>query len=193
MLAGMELGHMTLAGRLADRDIWKADRCMIGATMGKLGTRSAMLLMREALYGTTRFDDFVTRVGVTEKVAAARLRELVGLGLLARRAYREPGSRTRHEYVLTESGAELTPVLLALWQWGDRHLAGDEGPALQLRHTDCDAPIQVDVRCADGHTLPFDEITVSLTGHRSSRTGGAAPTTRTGVAGPHKTTVDSVS
>ncbi len=51
--------------------------------------------MREAFYGTTRFDDFAERVGISEPVAAARLRELVDEGLLEREDYREPGQRTR--------------------------------------------------------------------------------------------------
>ena len=59
--------------------------------MGLLGTKSAMLIMREAYYGTTRFDDFAARVGITKAAASARLAELVEAGLLTRRPYREPG------------------------------------------------------------------------------------------------------
>jgi DNA-binding HxlR family transcriptional regulator len=60
-------------GRLANRDDWSATRCSIDRTFALLGTRSAMLMMREAYYGTPRFDDFVARTGFTEAVAAARL------------------------------------------------------------------------------------------------------------------------
>src|SRR5215472_6472087 len=119
---------MQLVGRVADRDTWIGDRCSIDAAFGVLGTRSAVLLLREAYYGATRFDEFVRRAGITEAVAAARLRELVDVGVLERRPYRKPGARTREEYVLTRAGAELMPVLLALMQWGDRHLAGQPGP-----------------------------------------------------------------
>lgn len=116
--------RMELVGALADRSEWTASDCSIDGTMQVIGTRSAVLLMREAHYGTTRFDDFVRRVGITEAVAATRLRELVQAGLLERRPYQEPGKRTRQEYVLTEAGTDLQPVLLALMQWGDRHLPG---------------------------------------------------------------------
>lgn len=118
----METPHLTLAGHLASRTKGTASDCSIDGTMKIVGTRSAMLLIREAHCGTTRFDDFVRRVGITEAVAANRLRELVSAGLLERRPYREAGRRTRHEYVLTEAGLDLQPVLLALMQWGDRHL-----------------------------------------------------------------------
>ena len=153
-------GAMTLAGALADRDAWAAERCPIKHTLDVVGTRSTILLMREAYYGTTRFDDFAHRVGITDAVASARLRELVDAGLLVRRPYREPGQRTRYEYVLTPAGTDLLPVLLALWQWGDKHLAREEGPALLLRHTDCSAPLTVEVRCTDGHEVALDEVTV---------------------------------
>jgi DNA-binding HxlR family transcriptional regulator len=132
-----------------------------------------MLLMREAQYGTTRFDDFARRAGITEKVAATRLRELVDAGLLARRPYREPGSRTRHEYVLTPAGAELAPVLLALMQWGDRHLTGQDGPPLRLRHSGCGAPLAVQIRCEQGHEVPLDDITVQVPPRRRARSPSA--------------------
>ncbi len=84
-----------------------------------VGAKSAFPL-REAFYGTTRFDDFAERAGISQPVAAARLRELVEDGLLAREPYQEPGQRTRMEYRLTEKGAEFFPVLAALMEWGTR-------------------------------------------------------------------------
>ena len=70
-----------LQGRLADRDAWSAvGECPIEKTMALLGTKSAMLILREAYYGTTRFDDFCARVGITRAAAAARLNELVDAG-----------------------------------------------------------------------------------------------------------------
>src|SRR5271154_7537834 len=104
-----------LQGVLADRDAWSAvGECSIEKTMSVLGTKSAVLIRREAYYGTTRFDDFARRVGIAESIAAARLRDLVDAGLLDRRPYQEPGQRTRYEYVLTEAGEDLLPVVVAL-------------------------------------------------------------------------------
>jgi DNA-binding HxlR family transcriptional regulator len=151
-----------LQGRLANRDDWTADRCSLAKALDVVGTRSALLLMREAYYGTRRFDDFAHRVGITEAVAAKRLRELVEAGLLERRPYREPGQRTRQEYVLTAMGRDLAPAALALMQWGDRYLTGEQGPPLTLLHTDCGAPLGVAVRCAAGHDVPLDEVAVRL-------------------------------
>src|SRR5579859_440268 len=111
---------LRMTGRLEPRGAWTADRCTVARTLDVISTRSAFLILREAFYGTTRFDDFATRAGISEPVTAARLRELVENGLLEREAYREPGQRTRQQYRLTEKGAELFPALVALMQWGDR-------------------------------------------------------------------------
>lgn len=146
-----------LTGRLDPREGWEADRCMVAATLGVVGARSAFLLLREAFYGTTRFDDFVTRVGITESVAAARLKELVEAGLLAREPYREPGQRTRHQYALTQKGSELLPALVALMQWGDRWIDEHGGP-VELHHRGCDERVGVELRCAAGHHVAGDEL-----------------------------------
>jgi DNA-binding HxlR family transcriptional regulator len=157
-----------LQGALADRDTWTAvGHCSIEKTMSALGTKSAMLIMREAYYGTTRFDDFAQRVGITKAAAAARLAELVDLGLLTRQPYREPGQRTRDEYVLTEAGIDFMPVVWAMFQWGQRHLPSQH--RLRLTHLNCGADAAVELRCAEGHPVPPDELGVELTKRKPKR------------------------
>ena len=109
-----------MTGRLDPRSGWAPTAARSPRRSTWSSARSAFLILREAFYGTTRFDEFTERVGITDAVAAARLRELVADGLLVREPYREPGQRTRHQYRLTEKGADLFPVLVALMQWGDR-------------------------------------------------------------------------
>jgi DNA-binding HxlR family transcriptional regulator len=164
-----EPGTVRLEGVLADRDSWTASRCSIDKAFSAIGSRSALLMLREALYGTRRFDEFARRVGVTEAVAASRLRELVELGIFEKRPYREEGQRTRHEYVLTQMGEDMLPIALALLQWGDKYLAGPAGPPLRLTHIDCGQPISVQVECAAGHEVPADEISVSVASKRDRR------------------------
>jgi DNA-binding HxlR family transcriptional regulator len=151
-----------LEGPMADRNAWTAAECSIDRAVQAIGSRSALLLMREAFYGTRRFDDFARRARLTEAVTAARLRELVALGLLERRPYREPGQRTRHEYALTPSGRDLLPVAMALMRWGDQHLIGPAGPPLRSVHHDCGAPLTVEVRCEAGHEVPIDEVSLAF-------------------------------
>ncbi len=156
------MAPLSLTGPLADRDAWSAAGvCSLGRALDVLGTRSSLLLLREAAYGTTRFDDFARRVGLGDAATSARLRELVADELLERVPYRDPGQRTREGYELTERGRDLVVALAALMQWGDRWLQPDGAP-VALRHADCGAPVRIEARCADGHAVGPDELEVEL-------------------------------
>lgn len=151
---------LQLAGTLADRgDRALGDHCPVDRAMQAVGHRTSLLLMREVFYGASRFDVLVRRTGMTEAAASQRLRGLVEAGLLAREPYREAGQRTRHHYVLTESGHAFRPVLVALLQWGDEHLPDPRG-RLVLRHDGCGEPVRLETRCTAGHAVPEDELVV---------------------------------
>ena len=143
---------VTMTGALEPRDSWSADRCPMAAALDVVSTRTAFLVMREAFYGASRFDQFVSRTGISEPVAAARLRELCEAELLERRPYREPGQRTRHEYALTEKGTDLLPALVALMSWGDRW-AVPGGARVELEHAGCGGHVDVALVCVEGHTV----------------------------------------
>lgn len=145
---------VSLVGALDPRDGWEARNCPLAFAVELVGNRTSFLFLREAFYGTTRFDDFAVRVGVSESVAAARLKALVEAGLLERRPYREPGERTRFDYHLTAKGADFFPVLVALMRWGDRW---DGTARVELSHHDCGAPLRAEVRCGAGHDVPVGE------------------------------------
>jgi DNA-binding HxlR family transcriptional regulator len=153
-----------MTGSLEPRAGWTARSCTIAKALDVIPTRSSFLLLREAFYGTTRFDDFAQRVGLSEPATAARLRELVDNGLLEREEYREPGQRTRQRYRLTEKGADLFPALVALMQWGDRWL-DDRGGPVEVRHRDCGERVGVELRCAAGHTVDSDELDLAARPH----------------------------
>jgi DNA-binding HxlR family transcriptional regulator len=145
-------GVIRLTGDLEPRDAWKAKRCSIAQAAEVVHTRSALLVLREAFYGATRFEEFAERTGLSEPVTAGRLRELVEAGMLRREPYRDPGARTRYGYSLTPMGVDFLPALVALMQWGDRWLQPDGGP-VALRHDGCGAPVTSELRCAEGHVV----------------------------------------
>ncbi len=147
---------IAMTGRLDPRGSWEARHCSLAKALDVVATRTAFLLLREAFYGTTRFDDFVARAGASEPVTAARLRELVDAGLLAKEPYREAGQRTRMRYRLTEKGADLLPALLALMQWGDRW--ENDGGRVHVQHAGCGARVRAQVRCEDGHVVGAGEL-----------------------------------
>lgn len=160
---------MQLTEGLNDRLAWRTEECPVARAMGVVGTRSAILVLREALFGTTRFDDFAERVGITAASASVRLKELVEAGLLERHPYREPGQRERLEYRLTPMGRDLAPVVFGLYRWGSKYLFPD-GPPIEMTHTECGHPLRIRVACTHGHPVALSEVIVVPT-----RAPGAEP------------------
>lgn len=150
-----------LEGKLSDLSSWKPEECSIAKAMDIVGTRSAVLILRESYYGTTRFDGFAARVGITDAAASSALRKLVDAGLLAKRPYQEEGKRTRNEYVLTQMGRDLLPAVVALWQWGDKYL--QDGPAPLERLEDSSGePVRAELRSASGNEVPLENLRIRV-------------------------------
>jgi DNA-binding HxlR family transcriptional regulator len=162
MEALSESAHtVRLSGPLSPRGEWTARACSLAKALEVVSSKSAMLILREAFYGTTKFDEFAERVGISEPVTAARLKELVEDGLLEREPYRHPGQRTRMAYRLTDKGAELLPVLVGLMQWGDRWLQ-PAGAPVELRHSGCDEVVHAELRCAAGHQTAAEDLDLTV-------------------------------
>lgn len=138
---------------------WSVDNCTLGRAMAILGERWTVVVLREVFLGVRRFDDIRRHAGVPRQVLTNRLASLVRHGILERRPYQEAGARTRHEYRLTPTGRELQPILLAVAQWGDRHLADPAGPPITFVHDGCEEPVHVEIRCAAGHAVEGREVT----------------------------------
>jgi DNA-binding HxlR family transcriptional regulator len=154
---------MKLGGALAHRDNQPlGDYCPIERALALLTPQSSLLVLREAFYGATRFDEFAARTALTDATTSARLRELVGAGLLETRTYQEPGQRRRAEYVLTSAGADLMPAIFALLQWGNAHTPPPYPPSLE--HHGCGEPVTITARCAAGHDVGSDDIQVTAPG-----------------------------
>src|SRR5215467_10062611 len=107
--------------------------CSIARTLDVVGEKWALLAVREVFLGNRTFDEMVRRTGAPRDTLAARLRTLVGAGILERRQYCEHPAR--YEYHLTDAGRDLYPVIATLMRWGDKYLAGQDGPPLVLEHS----------------------------------------------------------
>ena len=114
-----------------------------------LGDRWTMLVVREALYGVTRFDAMKDDLDLPRSVLSDRLKRLTRAGVLIKRPYREPGQRARHQYVLTPMGIELALPLIALMQWGDKHIR-KAGPAAAIVERKNGAPLSAGLINNDG-------------------------------------------
>ncbi len=127
---------MTFEDRLADRGRWRADRCSVAKVLDLFSTKTAFLVLRECFYGTTRFEDFVDRVGASAPAVSRALKQLETARCVTRVPYREAGARPREEYRLTAGG--------------DDHLQGDRAP-LSFVEADTGRPVRVCVT-ADSET-----------------------------------------
>jgi DNA-binding HxlR family transcriptional regulator len=108
--------------------------CSVAQALEIIGEWWTLLIVRDAFLGIRRFDDFVERLGISRNVLANRLDTLVDAGVLERRPYDE--ARSRYDYVLTDKGRALWPVLVSLRQWGDEWILGPGNEPLLLEHRD---------------------------------------------------------
>ena len=106
--------------------------CNLAKSFELIGDRWTLLILRSALYGLRRFDDFQAELDVPRSVLSKRLANLVESGIMERREYREAGHRARIEYRLTRMGQTLSLPFMAMTAWGDKWL-GDGTSPLTLR------------------------------------------------------------
>jgi DNA-binding HxlR family transcriptional regulator len=107
----------------------------VAATAQLLGDRWTFLILREAFYGVRRFNEFAQNLGVSRNILSQRLKLLVSHGIFEARPYGP--SEARYEYQLAQPGRDIFPIVVALRQWGDKYLAGENGPAIVFKHIAC--------------------------------------------------------
>lgn len=108
------------------------ERCPIARSLDVLGEKWTLMIVRDAVGGSTRFSQFQQSLGVPREVLTARLASLVDGGVLERTTYKPEGARAREEYVLTDAGRDLSLVLLALGGWADRHRPSERASDLRF-------------------------------------------------------------
>ncbi len=118
--------------------------CPIARSLEHVGEWWSILILRDALHGFTRFDEFQNSLGIAPNTLTRRLNALVEAGLLERRPYSE--RPPRHEYVLTARGRDFGPILVALLAWGNKHFAPEGASVLLVNAQTGEAadPILVD-------------------------------------------------
>jgi DNA-binding HxlR family transcriptional regulator len=104
--------------------------CALARALEILGERWTLLIVRDAFHGLTRFDEFLSSLGLATNMLSTRLQKLVAHGVLER-------TGPRGTYHLTQKGRDLFPVILTLMAWADRYEPGPDGPEVLIRHTAC--------------------------------------------------------
>jgi DNA-binding HxlR family transcriptional regulator len=134
--------------------------CSVARSLSVLGERWTLLIVREALSGTTRFEAFRANLEVAADVLTERLNTLVECGVMRREAYRETGRRTQYQYSLTEAGLELHVVIGALQQWGDQNLPRPQGPSVVRKSNTMTGPVRVAFVDQSGREVPENEVII---------------------------------
>jgi DNA-binding HxlR family transcriptional regulator len=128
-----------------ERKSFAAMDCSVAQCLEVVGEWWSLLILRDALLGVRRFDEFHRRLGISRNVLGQRLERLVDAGVLDRVPYSVHPPRS--EYCITEKGRDLWPVIMAMRQWGDRY-AAPSGPPMELVHKGCGRTTNVAYRCA---------------------------------------------
>src|SRR3954471_13104969 len=119
--------------------------CSIARSLEVIGERWSLLIVRDAVVGLTRFEEFQDSLGIASNVLTSRLKLLCDEDVLER--VPDPQRPGRPKYVLTEKGRELGPALIVLLKWGDRHYPTPDGPPRLTLHAGCGGTIGPDLRC----------------------------------------------
>ena len=126
------------------------EACSLARTVAVIGDRWTLLILRECFLRVRRFEEFQANLGITRHLLAARLKKLIRFGVLRRIPYQTRPAR--HEYILTQRGLDLYPVIMALVHWGDVHMADERGRPVLHEHKTCGAafdPVMVCSECGE--------------------------------------------
>ena len=131
--------------------------CSVARSLELIGERWTLLIIREAFFGTRRFDDFQANLGISRNVLAERLAKLVRAGILVQTPLHE--QTLRNGYALTQAGYDLVPALVALLQWGDRWMQTPETvPVYIVERKTGRAIAPVTVRSETGKPLALKDL-----------------------------------
>ncbi len=123
-------------GKFVDWKNVASEHCPVGSALDLFGDRWSILVIRDVMNGVRRFDELVERLSVSRATLSDRLRRLTEAGILEPSDYDDSRGRVRTEYRLTEKGWDLRFVLVALREWGDRHVIGAGNEPLRLVERD---------------------------------------------------------
>ena len=148
--------------------------CPVSRAIERVGDPWVLMILREAFLGTRRFDEFQAQTGASPHLLSQRLKQLCADGILRRRAY--SAHPPRHEYLLTEKGRGLWPVIMALRGWGQTWLGGS---SIRLTHKGCGARIDPGLACPNcGDMLTARDVVAEVSEEfeqeRKRRKGGRA-------------------
>ena len=137
------------------------EQCSVARTVSVIGDRWTLLVLRDCFLRVRRFEDFQARLEVTRHVLADRLRKLVRHGVLRRVPY-QPRPK-RYEYILTQKGLDLYPIMMSIVHWGDVHMVDERGRPRLYEHKLCGKMFDPVMICSEcGQPLSPKEVHVHI-------------------------------
>ena len=121
--------------------------CSVARTVAVIGDRWTLLVLRDCFLRVRRFEDFQARLGVPRHVLADRLKKLVRHGVLRRVPYQTRPKR--HEYILTQKGLDLYPIIMSIVHWGDVHMVDERGRPRLYEHKLCGKMFDPVMTCSE--------------------------------------------
>ena len=131
-------------------DTLEEEPCSLACSVAVIGDRWSLLILRECFLRRRRFEVFQASLGITRHLLADRLKKLVHYGVLRRIPYQE--SPKRYEYILTQKGLDLYPIIMSILHWGDIHMADERGRPMLHEHKTCGHmfdPVMVRSECGE--------------------------------------------
>jgi DNA-binding HxlR family transcriptional regulator len=143
---------------MVGRKSLKGDYCPSARSLDVIGDWWSLLIVRDAFDGLTRFGEFQKSLGIAKNILSERLRTLVSRGILELVPAGDGGSRM--QYRLTEMGRDLFPVMVALRQFGERHLFEADERHSQLVERETGLPVRLDIRTQDGRMVGAEDTVI---------------------------------
>ena len=138
-------------------DTLDEEPCSLSRTVAVVGDRWTLLILRECFLRVRRFEAFQSSLQITRHLLSERLKKLVRFGVLRRVPYQT--SPKRHEYILTQKGLDLYPILMAIVRWGDIHMVDERGRPLLYQHKTCGKFFEPVMICSEcGEPLHAKEV-----------------------------------
>lgn len=135
--------------------------CPVARSLDVVGEWWSLLIVRDAMLGVKRFSEFERRLGMAKNILAARLKRLVEFGIL--RLVPASDGSAYSEYEVTEKGADLLPTMVALRQWGEKHMFGEGEDHSELIDAKNHMPLaEIVVRSADGRELGIRDVELAM-------------------------------
>ncbi len=145
---------------------FSVDVCGIFKIAEILNDSWTILLLREAFYGVTKFNDFLENTGISKQILSNRLKHLIQLEIFELSIYKEVGVRERKEYLLTKKGKSLNIVLLAMLESGSNFIEADKD-VVKVFKKNSDDQLKLKLVDSSNQVIDLNNLELKLTPHRN--------------------------